>query len=102
MCLDLTYSLKHSLKQNQEERHSQKRRRAKPGGHRLDGLPFLILDEGQEVVLGASSLVLPEDAVLTAARITDGPSLTRVQRDDKHCQTAAAITNRVRATVDVE
>lgn len=30
------------------------------------------------------------------------PVTHRVQCDDKHCQTAAAITNRVRATVDVE
>lgn len=62
--------------QNQDGRHSQKRRGAEPGGHRLDRLPFLILDEAQEVVLGARSLVLPEDAVLTAASITDSLSLT--------------------------
>lgn len=67
--------LKPSLNQSHEHRHSQEGRRAKPGRNWLDGFPFLILDKAQEVVLGASSLVLPEDAVLTAERITDGLSL---------------------------
>lgn len=91
-----------SLKQSQEDRHSQKWRRAKPGGHRLDGLPFLILDEAQEVVLGARSLVLSENAVFTAASITESLSLT-VWCDDKDSRRAVTtIMNWVRAIAKVE
>lgn len=46
--------------------YSQKRRWTEPRGNRLHGFPFLLVDEAEEVLLGASSLVLPEDAVFTA------------------------------------
>ena len=37
-----------------------------PGGHRLDLLPLLVLDEGDEAVLVAGAAVLTELAILDA------------------------------------
>ena len=42
----------------------------KPRGHRLYGLPLLLVNEGEEVVFRAGTLVLPEHAVLTAGTRT--------------------------------
>lgn len=45
--------------------NSQERGRPEPGGDWLHSWPFLLIDKAQEVFFGASSLVFPEDAVLT-------------------------------------
>ena len=44
----------------------QERGGSKPGGNWLHGLPFLFINKAEEVLFGASALIFPKDAVLTA------------------------------------
>ena len=56
----------------------------KPRGHRLYGLPLLLVNEGEEVVFGAGSLVLPEHTVLTAETNTNTHTHTHTHTHTKH------------------
>lgn len=70
-------------------RDPQKGGGSKPGGHRLDGLPLLFVNEAEEFFFGASSLVLPEDAILAAERVKNTPRYNVEQKQRQHHKEAA-------------
>ncbi len=50
--------------------YSQEGRGAKPGRDRLYALPFLLINEAQEVIFRSGSLIPPKHTILTAATHT--------------------------------